>query len=636
MAESQSNKDLLEGISDPYRRLVETAADYAIFLLDRSGHIVSWNAGAQNIKGYAPAEILGRHFSVFYDEEAKARQWPERELQMAAALGRFEDEGWRLRKDGSTFWASVIITAIKNPQGELQGFSKITRDLSERRRQEDALRLSEERFRLLIDSVRDYAIFMLDPEGIVASWNAGAERIKGYKQSEIVGRHFSVFYPEEGRRKKWPEQELITARETGRFEDEGLRVRKDGTTFWANVILTPVYGPDRSLRGYAKVTRDLTDRRRVEALEKAEKQTNEFLAMLAHELRNPLAPIRNALHLLAKKPTSDPAELWVRDVLQRQTLQMTRLVDDLLDVSRITRSTVALNKTAVDVRKLINDAMDGSMQWFEARHQATSVAVPEERLEIDADPVRLNQVIQNLLHNASKFTPQGGRIELTAAREDDHVVITVKDNGIGMTAELAACAFELFKQGHQGIDRPEGGLGVGLTLVDRLVALHGGTVSAQSGGPGKGSEFTVRIPARAQQTPRQPTSRSDEDDAHPIAHRRVMVIDDNLDAANALRYLLENDGHEVKVAVDGSAGLAVARQFKPDFLLLDIGLPNLNGYEIARRMRQDETLRHVTIIAITGYGQSNDRARALAAGFDHHMTKPVEFHTLQKLFRVTT
>src|SRR3954471_22708354 len=219
----------------------------------------------------------------------------------------------------------------------------------------------EERFRLLIDSVKDYAIFMLEPDGTVASWNAGAERIKGYKQSEIVGRHFSVFYPEEGRRKKWPEQELITARETGRFEDEGLRVRKDGTTFWANVVLSPVYGPDRSLRGYAKVTRDLTDRRRVEALEKAEKQTNEFLAMLAHELRNPLAPIRNALHLLAKKPTSDPAELWVRDVLQRQTLQMARLVDDLLDVSRITRSTVALSKAPLDLRKAIREAADGSM-----------------------------------------------------------------------------------------------------------------------------------------------------------------------------------------------------------------------------------------------------------------------------------
>jgi CheY-like chemotaxis protein len=276
------------------------------------------------------------------------------------------------------------------------------------------------------------------------------------------------------------------------------------------------------------------------------------------------------------------------------------------------------------------------MQWFEARHQETSVAVPEARLEIDADPVRLNQVIQNLLHNASKFTPQGGRIELSAAGEGDHVVITVKDNGVGMNEELAASAFELFKQGQQGIDRPEGGLGVGLTLVDRLVALHGGTVRAQSDGPGKGSQFTVRIPARSQQTPRRPASDPGADNALPIAHRRILVIDDNLDAANALRYLLENDGHEVKVAVDGSAGLAVARQFKPDFLLLDIGLPNLNGYEIARRMRQDETLRHVTIIAITGYGQSNDRARALAAGFDHHMTKPVEFHTLQKLFRVTT
>jgi PAS domain S-box-containing protein len=267
----------------------------------------------------------------------------------------------------------------------------------------------------------------------VASWNAGAERIKGYKPPEIIGQHFSVFYPEEARRKKWPEQVLTAAREKGRFEDEGLRVRKDGTTFWANVALTPVRGPDGGLRGYAKVTRDLTDRRRVEALEKAEKQTNEFLAMLAHELRNPLAPIRNALHLLAKKPTSDPAELWVRDVLQRQTIQMTRLVDDLLDVSRITRSTVALNKITVDLRTLIREAVDGSMQWFQARQQEMAVAVPEEKLEVDADPVRLNQVVQNLLHNAAKFTPNGGKIELSAGREGKEVVLSVKDNGIGMT-----------------------------------------------------------------------------------------------------------------------------------------------------------------------------------------------------------
>jgi CheY-like chemotaxis protein len=413
-------------------------------------------------------------------------------------------------------------------------------------------------------------------------------------------------------------------------------VRKDGTTFWANAVLTPVYGPDGTLRGYAKVTRDLTDRRRVEALEKAEKQTNEFLAMLAHELRNPLAPIRNALHLLAKKPTSDPAELWVRDVLQRQTVQMTRLVDDLLDVSRITRSTVALNKITVDVRKLVREAVDGSMQWFQARQQEIAVAVPEEKLEIEADPVRFNQVVQNLLHNAAKFTPNGGKVELSVTREGQEVALTVKDNGMGMSPELAASAFELFKQGKQGIDRPEGGLGVGLTLVERLVGLHGGTVQAHSEGPGKGSRFVVRLPARMAKHGGPGATGSGEEQGGQGLRRRILVVDDNVDAANALRYLLENDGHEVKVTGDGIAGLALARDFKPDFLLLDIGLPRMNGYEIAKQVREDKALRNVTIIAITGYGQVNDRARASAAGFDHHLTKPVEFHSLQKLFRVTT
>jgi PAS domain S-box-containing protein len=636
MADPEHQKPLLNEISDPFRALVEAAADYAIFLLDTTGHILTWNKGAQRIKGYAPAEILGRHVSVFYTEEANARRWPQYELQMAGEKGQFEDEGWRLRKDGTLFWASVVITALRDAKGTLQGFSKITRDLSERKKHEEALQQSEERFRLMVDSVKDYAIFLLDPDGMVASWNSGAERIKGYKQSEIIGRHFSVFYPEDGRRKKWPEQELATAREKGRFEDEGLRVKKDGTTFWANVVLTPVYGPDGALRGYAKVTRDLSDRRRVEALEKAEQQTNEFLAMLAHELRNPLAPIRNALHLLAKKPTNDPAELWVRDVLQRQTIQMTRLVDDLLDVSRITRSTVALNKTTIDVRKLVREAVDASMQWFQARQQEIAVAVPEEKLEIDADPVRLNQVVQNLLHNAAKFTPNGGKIDLSVSREGQEVVLSVQDNGMGMTPELAASAFELFKQGQQGIDRPEGGLGVGLTLVQRLIGLHGGTVHAHSEGPGKGSRFVVRLPARTVTDAGAGVSGSGEEQSGHGLRRRILVVDDNVDAANALRYLLENDGHEVKVAGDGPAGLALARDFRPDFLLLDIGLPRMNGYEIAKQVRDDKALRNVTIIAITGYGQTNDRARASAAGFDHHLTKPVEFHSLQKLFRVTT
>src|SRR5258706_376398 len=390
-------------------------------------------------------------------------------------------------------------------------------------------------FRRLVESVRDYGIFLLDTTGHVLTWNVGAERIKGYKAPEIIGRHFSVFYPEEARRRKWPEQELAMAREKGHFEDEGPRVRKDGSTFWANVVLSPVFGAERELKGYAKVTRDLTDQKRVEALEKAEKQTNEFLAMLAHELRNPLAPIRNALQLLAKKPTADPAEIWVREVLQRQTVQMTRLVDDLLDASRVTRSTVSLSKMRLDLHKLVRDAVDASTQWMQMRHHHLTVSLPDDKLEIEADPGRLNQAIQNLLHNAAKFTPNRGTIEIPAAREGDRAVIRVKDNGIGMTPQLLKSAFELFKQGQQGIDRPEGGLGVGLTLAERLVALHGGSVQARSEGLGHGSEVIGRLPM--QHGALAAPAKGPEDEGVPPVPRRLLVVDDNLDAANALRYL---------------------------------------------------------------------------------------------------
>ena len=625
---------LLPGIEDPYRRIVESVRDYAIFLLDADGRVVTWGPGAERLKGYQEGEILGQHFSVFYPPDENARGVPAGELRVAAAEGRYEDEGWRRRKDGSRFWANVVITALRDEAGVVRGFCKITRDLSHRRQREESLRVSEERFRMLVESVRDYAIYMLDREGRVASWNAGAERIKGYSAAEVIGRHFSLFYTEEGRRKKWPEQELQQARELGRYEDEGLRVRKDGSTFWAHIVLTPVYGGQGELRGYAKVTRDLTDRRRIEALEKAQRQTNEFLAMLAHELRNPLAPIRNALHLLSKKPTTDAAELWVRDVLQRQTVQMTRLVDDLLDVSRMTRSTVSLNRAPADIGRVVRDAVDASMQWIEAKQHALDLELPPERLEIEVDAVRINQVMQNLIHNAAKFTPNGGRVAVSVRREGDEVVFSVKDNGQGMSRELRDTAFELFRQGQQGLDRAEGGLGVGLTLVQRLVMLHGGTVEAHSEGPGKGSEFVVRLPIRQPGSPdghvsAQAPLRSD-------GGQRVLVVDDNLDAANALRYLLENDGHEVRLAADGASGLALAREFRPHIILLDIGLPKLNGYQLAQEVRADPALREVTIIAVTGYGQPEDRERAAAAGIDYHLTKPVEFQSLQRLFRVVS
>jgi PAS domain S-box-containing protein len=620
------------GLPDPYEQLVQGMTDYAIFMLDHEGHVVTWNRGAERLKGYTAAEIIGRHFSVFYPPEAIDRRWPQQELKMAAESGRLQDEGWRLRKDGGRFWADVVICAMRDETGVLRGFSKVTRDLTEQRRQEESIRQSEERFRLLVEGVKDYAIFMLDPDGRVASWNAGAERIKGYKSHEIIGKHFSAFYPQEAISKKWPEQELAMAREHGRFEDEGLRLRKDGSTFWANIVVTPLYDRQGLLVGYAKVTRDLTDHKRVEALEKAERQTNEFLAMLAHELRNPLAPISNALHLLTRKPAADPTEQWVREVLQRQTGQMTRLVDDLLDVSRITRSAILLRKDMVDLRNVVRTAVDASMQWLQARGHQLSLELPQDQpLFVLGDEARLSQVMQNLLHNAAKYTPEGGRVTVAARREQHEAVLVVKDTGIGMEAELLQSAFQLFKQGQQALNRPQGGLGVGLTLVQRLVLLHGGTVEARSAGPDQGSELIIRLPV-ANAAPGQAATASKAPAAR-VTPRRVLVIDDNHDAANALRLLLENDGHDVKVANDGLSGLALAREYKPDYLLLDIGLPRLNGYDIAASVRSDPTLKDATIVAITGYGQVHDRARTAAVGFDHHLTKPVEFKALQELFR---
>jgi PAS domain S-box-containing protein len=625
-------KNLL-GLDEPFAQLASNVRDYGIFLLDRGGHVASWNPGAERINGYAAEDIIGKHFSAFYPEEAKQRRWPEHELAIAEQHGRFEDQGWRVRKDGSRFWADVLITALRDPQGELRGFAKITRDLSARREREEALRQSEERFRLLVEGVKDYAIFMLDPGGRVMSWNSGAERIKGYKAHEIVGKHFSLFYPKGAVDKRWPEQELAMAREHGRFEDEGLRVRKNGSPFWANVVVTPIYDGQGELLGYAKVIRDLTDRKRVEALERAERQTNEFLAMLAHELRNPLAPISNALQLLARKPAADPTEQWARDVLQRQTGQMTRLVDDLLDVSRITRSAISLTKHNVDVRKVVRTAAEASLQWMQSRSHELCVELPEHELPVLADEARLVQVLQNLLHNAAKYTPAGGRIDVGARRDGATIVVAVKDNGMGMEPEMLSTAFELFRQGRQGSERADGGLGVGLTLVQRLVAMHGGTVEARSAGAGKGSEFLLRLPAGSGEAPLAPREKEIEPPAPPKRVLRVLVVDDNQDAANALRLLLESDGHEVKLASDGVAGLALAREYKPEVLLLDIGLPRLSGYDIAASLRADPAMKETTIVAVTGYGQVHDRTRTAAVGFDHHLTKPVEFSALQQLLR---
>ena len=613
-----------------YRLLVDSIPEYGILMLDPTGHVMSWNQGAESILGYRPEEIIGKHFSAFYPADRIASGWPEYELAEATRTGRFEDEGWRLRKDGSRFWANVVIAALRAPDGSIVGYGKITRDLSERRRQEEALRQSEERFRLLVEGAKDYAIFMLDATGHVATWNPGAEAINGYKADEIIGRHFSTFYPPEAIARNWPENELQIAREHGRFEEEGWRVRKDGTTFWANVTITALYDGEGKVRGFVKITRDLTSRKRFEELQRSERQMNGFLAMLAHELRNPLDPIRHALDLMSIRSDDLDTQTWARQVIDRQVGQLSRLVDDLLDVSRITMGKITLKLERVNLKELVAGVVESVRPSAQARKHTLAVKFVDDVVECRADPARVSQIVLNMLNNSIKYTPPGGRITAVVLREGSFAEVRVIDTGLGMSPDLAQSVFEPFVQGDRTLDRAEGGLGLGLTLVRRLAEMHGGSVSAHSEGEGKGSTFTVRFPLLT----RKSAAVAAASMARPAAvarRRRVLVVDDNIDAATMLAALLETAGHDVWTVHDGEGALTLAQRQKPEVVLLDIGLPGINGYEVAKRLRQLPGLEKATLIACTGYGQDADRNDVHRAGFDYHLVKPVEPKALEEL-----
>jgi PAS domain S-box-containing protein len=608
--------------------LIEAVSDYGIFMLDPEGHIVSWNSGAQKLNGWRRDEILGKHFSIFYPEESVASGWPQEELRLAKARGRFEDEGWRLRKDGTRFWANVVITSLYGPMGELTGFAKVTRDLTERRQHEEELRISEERFRLMVDSVRDYAIFMLSPTGMVESWNTGAEAIKGYRADEIIGHDFRTFYTPEDRAAGVPDGGLEIARSQGRFSTEGWRVRKDGNLFWASVVITAVHGPSGDLRGFAKVTRDMTERRRLEELEDSSRRMNEFLAMLAHELRNPLAPIRNAVTIMQLETLGSPVLRNCRDVIDRQLTHITRLVDDLLDVGRLTTGKIKLRRELVRLSDVVTRSVETVRPLITTRRHTLEIDQPAEAVYVNGDSTRLSQVLQNLLVNAARYTPENGRILLRVYAADSFAYFSVTDNGRGIAPEDLRRIFQLFVQAESAYSAAaESGLGIGLTLARSLTEMHGGSIDATSPGVGQGSTFTVRLPLATQGVQQA------EEEAQEQAEGglRILVIDDNRDSADSATDVLRLLGNEVESAYGGEPGIQVARRFRPHMILLDLAMPGMDGYETRRRLLGEVEGLDAYLVAMTGFGNEDDKKRTRTAGFDAHLTKPVELDALMSL-----
>jgi PAS domain S-box-containing protein len=462
---------------------------------------------------------------------------------------------------------------------------------------------SDHRFRLLVESVKDYAIFMLDPEGRVTSWNLGAQRTKGYEAAEIVGKHFSVFYPPEEAATGKCEQELAIASREGRCEEEGWRVRKDGSLFWAHVIITALRSEEGGLLGFAKVTQDLTarvqaERERAIGLEReaASRRKDDFLAVMSHELRNPLASIVATVDVVrVRGGQASDAEMAI---IERQARHMTRLVDDLLDASRALRESVPLVPVSIEIARVLADAIDLVRPMMRAHDHVPTASIPAHGLLVSVDVGRMAQVFGNILSNAAKYTPQGGRIHVSASATVDQIAVRIEDTGEGIAPELLGQIFEPFVQGDQGLDRKRGGLGIGLAIARKLVRAHQGEILAESLGRGRGSRLTVRLPrvavASVPDGPLQLPAR---------AQHRILLIDDNVDFIESLRLLMEGLGHEARAIFDGPSGVVAALAFQPDMVFLDIGLPDVSGYEVVGRLRRIAGCETIPIIAISGYAR---------------------------------
>ncbi|HKR89276.1 MAG TPA: PAS domain S-box protein [Phenylobacterium sp.] len=599
-----------------FRYLVEGVVDYAIYMLDPNGVVVNWNRGAERAKGYKAEEIIGRHFSTFYTAEDRRAGVPALVLERALAEGRWETEGWRVRKDGSRFWASVVVDAIHDDQGRHIGFTKITRDISERQAAQEALAQSERQFRMLVAGVVDYALIMLDPNGVITNWNAGAENIKGYQADEIIGRHISIFYTEADRAAGEPARALLTAIDQGRYEAEAWRVRKDGSLFWANVVLDTIRDEHGELVGFAKITRDITERRNAqielhaahERLAQAQKMEaiGQLTGGVAHDFNNLLMVVVGQTQLLRRRLGDDPRAAKALDAIEiasRRGQDLTRQLLAFARRQRLNPIVLSLHARAEDLSQLLGASV--------GRGVALRIDIPEGIWPVEADAGELELALLNLAVNARDAMPNGGSLTVLAQnvrlkrgeidREiaGDHVAVTVRDTGVGIPPDILARVFEPFFTTKE-VNR---GTGLGLSQVYGFVEQSGGRATVTSE-LGAGASFTLYLPRSTKPL----GTVSPPPEAEAPRGVRVLVVEDNPEVAEVAAGLLEQLGSRPRVVASADAALRVLLEGeRPDVIFSDIVMAGeMDGLALARRVRAEWP--DVPILLTSGYSHNAEKA----------------------------
>ncbi len=606
--------------------IVESSDD-AIISTDLQGSITTWNHGAERLFGFTAAEAIGQSVYMLIPED---RLDNERVLLTPICHNARVDpfETVRRRKDGTVLDVSLSVSPIADGRGQVVGASKTARDITGRKRAEAALQESERRFREMVDAL-PVAVYTTDAEGRLTHFNPAAVEFAG-RTPELGRDQWCVtwkLYRPDGTPLPPQEAPMATALKEARpiRGTQGIAERPDGQRRWFEPYPTPLFDAAGRLSGAINMLLDITERKRAEeALLESDRRKDEFLALLAHELRNPLAPIRTGLELIRLSGDTPQSVRRVRSMMERQIGQMVRLIDDLLDVSRIASGKIVLQRAPSSLVELVQNAIEAHRAAIAAAQIDLTVDLPRQPCVIDVDPTRFVQVLSNVLHNASKFTPAHGAIRLSVEiggpAEAPQAAITVSDTGAGISPDLLPRVFELFVQAEAVTERAHGGLGIGLALARRLIEMHGGEIAAHSDGPGHGAVFVITMPLCEAASARQPQPPIDL----PHVAGRAVIIDDNPDVASTMSMLVEQLGGSARTAHDAASGLAAVQDFQPDIVFLDIGMPGMDGYETCRRIRQQPSSRHLIVVAVTGWGRSQDKQRALDAGFDAHLTKPVD------------